>query len=67
MSQGLAAITHDCRVTFIRRYMYFRFRLAFALDDVRAWEAKRIAADPAFEGPMPPWAKRSAQQLHLAA
>lgn len=51
----LAAITHDCRLTFIRRYLYFRFRLAFALDDVRAWEASRIANDPAFEGPRPAW------------
>lgn len=53
----LAAITHDCRVTFIRRYLYFRFRLAFALADVRAWEASRIANDPAFEGPRPAWAR----------
>lgn len=52
----IAAITHDCRVTFIRRYLYFRFRLAFALEDVRAWEASRIANDPAFEGPKPNWA-----------
>ncbi|MQA74334.1 MAG: hypothetical protein GEU88_08365, partial [Solirubrobacterales bacterium] len=52
----LAAITHDCRLTFIRRYIYFRFRLAFGLDDVRAWEAHRIANDPSFEGPRPAWA-----------
>lgn len=53
----LAAITHDCRLTFIRRYLYFRFRLAFALSDVRAWEAIRIANDPAFAGPRPGWAR----------
>lgn len=52
----LAAITHDCRVTFIRRWLYFRFRLAFGFDQVRAWEATRIAADPAFAGPRPAWA-----------
>ncbi|MGH2988163.1 MAG: hypothetical protein ACRDLO_15970 [Solirubrobacterales bacterium] len=56
-ARRLAAITHDCRLTFIRRYLYFRFRLAFALDDVRAWEAQRIATDPAFEGPRPTWAR----------
>jgi hypothetical protein len=53
----LAAITHDCRVTLIRRYLYFRFRLAFAIGDVRAWEAQRIASDPAFEGSRPSWAQ----------
>jgi hypothetical protein len=54
----VAAITHECRVTLIRRYLYFRFRLAFRLEDVRGWEAKRIAADPVFEGPRPNWAVR---------
>lgn len=53
----VAAITHDCRVTLIRRYLYFRFRLAFRFEDVRAWEAQRIASDPAFEGPRPGWAR----------
>lgn len=52
----LTAITHDCRVTFIRRWLYFRFRLAFRLDQVQDWEATRIAADPTFEGPKPAWA-----------
>lgn len=46
-----AALTHDCRVAFIRRWLYWRFRLAFSFDQVRAWEAVRITADPAFEGP----------------
>jgi hypothetical protein len=55
-SRRLAAITHECRVTLIRRYLYFRFRLAFRIEDVRAWEAKRIAKGPAFEGPGPRWA-----------
>lgn len=53
----VAAITHDCRVTFIRRYIYFRFRLAFAFEDIQTWEANRIANDPAFEGPKPDWAQ----------
>jgi hypothetical protein len=56
-AKRLAAITHNCRVTLIRRYLYFRFRLAFALADVRAWEAQRISSDPAFEGPRPSWAR----------
>jgi hypothetical protein len=57
VARRVAAITHECRVTLIRRYLYFRFRLAFRLEDVRAWEAKRIANDPAFEGPRPRWAR----------
>jgi len=52
----VAAITHECRVSFIRRWLYFRFRLAFGLDQVRAWEAARISADPSFAGPKPEWA-----------
>jgi hypothetical protein len=55
-ARRVAAITHDCRITLIRRYLYFRFRLAFRLADVRAWEATRIAKDRAFEGPRPRWA-----------
>lgn len=54
--ERLAAITHSCRVTFIRRWLYFRFRLAFNPDQIRNWEATRIAADPAFVGPKPKWA-----------
>ena len=56
VAQRAAALTHDARVTFIRRYLYFRFRLSFSFADVRAWEAARIAADPAFAGPKPTWA-----------
>ncbi len=55
-AQRLAAITHDCRVTFIRRWLYFRFRLGFSREQVRAWEAARISADAAFKGPKPEWA-----------
>lgn len=32
----VAAITHDCRVTFIRRWLYFRFRLSFRFDQVQS-------------------------------
>jgi hypothetical protein len=54
-AERLAAITHDCRVAFIRRWLYFRFRLAFTFDQVRSWEAARISADPTFAGPKPAW------------
>lgn len=53
--ERLAAMTHDCRVTFIRRWLYFRFRLSFSLDQVHNWEAQRISNDPNFGGPRPPW------------
>ncbi len=52
----VATLTHDCRVTFIRRWLYFRFRLLLPFDDVRALEADRIAGDAHFEGPRPAWA-----------
>lgn len=54
--QRVGALTHDARVTFIRRYLYFRFRLALSFEQVRAMEARRIGADPAFAGPKPGWA-----------
>ena len=46
-------MTHDARVTFIRRAVYFRYRILLALDDIRRWEATRIASDPAFAGSRP--------------
>jgi hypothetical protein len=55
-TRRLAAITHDCRVSFIRRWLYFRFRLAFGTEQVRDWEAIRISSDPTFSGPRPEWA-----------
>lgn len=51
-----AALTHDCRAHFIRRWLYFRFRILLSLDQVHGLEAGRIRADPAFQGPRPPWA-----------
>jgi len=56
VGQRVGALTHDARVTFIRRYLYFRFRLGLSFEQVRALEAARIAADPAFVGPKPTWA-----------
>jgi hypothetical protein len=52
----VGALTHDARVTFIRRYLYFRFRLMLSFEQLRALEAARIRADPAFAGPKPDWA-----------
>lgn len=51
----IGALTHDARVTFIRRYMYFRLRWSLSFEQVRDVEAARIAADPAFGGPRPDW------------
>lgn len=53
LADRVAAMTHEARVTFLRRHMYFQYRLAFSHQDVLAWEASRIAADPAFVGPRP--------------
>jgi len=52
----IATMTHDCRVAWIRRWIYFRLRLTVTPEQVRAMEAKRIAHDPSFEGPRPEWA-----------
>ena len=52
----VGALSHDARVTLIRRYLYFQFRLALSFEQVRDLEAARIRADPAFQGPKPEWA-----------
>jgi hypothetical protein len=51
----LGALSHDGRVTFIRRYLYFRLRWSLSFEQVRDMEAARIAGDPAFAGPRPDW------------
>jgi hypothetical protein len=56
LERRLRAMTHDTRVSFIRRALYFRFRVMVGMDDVRRWEATRIMNDPAFAGPRPEWA-----------
>jgi hypothetical protein len=52
----LAALTHEARVTFIRRDFYFRYRIMLTFDDVEALEAVRISSDKNFVGPRPKWA-----------
>jgi hypothetical protein len=49
-------MTHDARVTLIRRKLYFHFRLLLRHDEVRELEARRISSDPDFVGPRPSWA-----------
>ncbi len=41
------------RVSFIRRYLYFRFRLLVPFAQIQALEAARIAVDDAFVGDRP--------------
>lgn len=52
----IGTLTHDARVTLIRRYLYFRLRWSLSFEQVRDMEARRIASDPAFVGPRPDWA-----------
>jgi hypothetical protein len=56
LDSRVATMTHDCRVAWIRRWIYFRLRLTVTLAQVREMEAERIAGDPSFEGPRPEWA-----------
>ena len=52
----VAALSHDARVHYIRRSLYWRQRWLVALSDVRRFEANRIINDPHFKGPRPEWA-----------
>jgi hypothetical protein len=58
LERRLRAMTHEARVTFIRRAIYFRHRILIDTADVRRWEATRIMNDPAFAGPRPEWASQ---------
>ena len=51
----VAAMTHDCRVSVIRRELYYRYRWLVSREDVQANEASRISNDPDFAGPRPSW------------
>jgi hypothetical protein len=56
MDRRTAAMTHDARVSFIRRSLYFRYRVMVGMADVKGWETTRISNDPHFAGPRPDWA-----------
>ncbi len=51
----VAAMTHDCRVSVIRRELYYRYRWLVSREDVQANEASRVSNDSDFVGPRPPW------------
>lgn len=52
----IAALTHDARVFFIRRKLYWEQRWMLSLADVYCLERSRIGNDDAFIGTKPPWA-----------
>jgi hypothetical protein len=56
VERRVGALTHDARVYFIRRKLYWEQRWFFELDDVYGFERTRISGDSAFAGPRPPWA-----------
>lgn len=51
-----AAMTHECRLHFMRRKLYYRYRWLAEVELVREWEAHRIGSDPTFTDPRPEWA-----------
>ena len=53
----IAALTHDTRLYFIRRHLYWQQRWMLPLESIRQLEAERIAGDPYFQGPRPSWAE----------
>ena len=55
----VAIMTHNARVYFIRRYLYWRQRWKIPIDKVLALEKVRISRDTDFEGPRPVWAPLS--------
>lgn len=57
VARRIAALSHDTRVAFIRRKLYWEQRWMLHLEDVRSLEASRIRADGAFAGPKPEWAQ----------
>ncbi len=59
LTQRRAAMTHDTRVHLIAREIYFRYRWAVTVEDVRDSEARRISGDRDFRGPRPQWAPLS--------
>lgn len=57
--QRVAIMTHDARVYFIRRYLYWRQRWKIPIRTVLDLEKLRIGRDAYFEGPRPEWAPLS--------
>lgn len=53
----IAALTHDARLYFIRRKLYWEQRWLMELDDVLGFERVRISNDSAFVGDKPAWAE----------
>lgn len=50
-----AALTHEARAAFIRREIYFKYRLTFSRDTVQKLLADAIRRDRNFRGPKPDW------------
>jgi len=51
----MAALTHDSRVLFIRRKLYWEQRWLLRTEAVQSLEADRIRMDTRFQGPRPSW------------
>lgn len=56
VSRRVAALTHDTRVYFIRRKLYWEQRWLMDPRDLFGLEASRIRGDPKFLGEKPEWA-----------
>jgi hypothetical protein len=56
------AMTHEARLYFIRRKVFYRYRWNLTIEDVRTLEEERIASDANFAGPRPLWAQLAAQE-----
>lgn len=52
----IAALSHDARLYFIRRKLYWEQRWLIELKDVLGYERARISNDSAFVGDKPAWA-----------
>lgn len=57
VDRRVAALTHNARLYFIRRKLYWEQRWFMALEDVLGFEKVRIAGDSAFVGDKPEWAR----------
>lgn len=57
----VAALTHEARVCFIRRSLYWRQRWLLEYETVQGFESDRISDDAAFVGPRPAWAASDSQ------